>query len=542
MGRDVADWRRLRFLLGLLLIFGFCLYLPTLFHGVFTDDHVYLAYANRFLRQGDWRELHRFFVQPQNPVEFLPLRDLGYWLDFRIYGDEPAGFHATNLVWYGVSALAVFSLLRELSLFCRPDWADRATVLSLSGTVLFVVHPAHVEAVAWIASRKDLMAGAFGMLSIAALTRSIGSEWPWSRLLLSAALLLMACFSKASAMTHVVMATLLIGVGWRLSPASSRFRMASSLLVLWMITVLVFLIHWQAGETSGIRIENHPGAWAVIDRASRILTALIGILLLPLQLRFYYDVFLFGSWHWLVSASALTLFIVSLGVLSRKRSLWAFGIVLLFSPLLVYLQFSPFTTWSLASERFVFVSVAGLSLVMVDLFGRIGRPRMIIVSLLLLVAPCSALVWARVADWGEGSTLLSREYDLQPSFHNAIRDRIVLTLLPEQRYEQAYALAREIPAPYVADALVKLVTAERIDRQVRGAAAQLSEEANHEAQQRKCEAVSALRTAVSLFRQKIAIEPDVSYNNILRTLDRELEFRYAESSSAACLEGGVTRE
>lgn len=68
----------------------------------------------------------------------------------------------------------------------------------------------------------------------------------------------------------------------------------------------------------------------------------------------------FCSYHWEVFAKAFAM---------------GNGVVLIFAPLLVYLQLMPFTSWSLASERYVFVPVAGLALVLIDLLGRMRKTR-----------------------------------------------------------------------------------------------------------------------------------------------------------------------
>lgn len=221
MNASARDWQRLQNVLLLLLVLSFCLYLPTLLHDTFADDEIYLAYMNRFLRQAPWSDLYQLFQKPQNPWEFLPLRDFTYWLDFRIYGDEPNGFHVTNLLWYAASGLSVFWLFRELILLCRPAWAACASVLSLCGALLFVVHPAHVEVAAWIASRKDLIAGTLTFFSLAVLTRAMRRSWPAREVAFAALLLFAACFGKASAMTGILFVTVLFVVGWRASPSVS---------------------------------------------------------------------------------------------------------------------------------------------------------------------------------------------------------------------------------------------------------------------------------------------------------------------------------
>jgi hypothetical protein len=535
---SARDWQRLQNILLLLLVLSFCLYLPTLLHDAFADDEIYLAYMNRFLRQAPWSDLYQLLLKPQNPWEFLPLRDFTYWLDFRIYGDDPNGFHLTNLLWYAASGLAVFWLFRELILLCRPAWAARASVLSLCGVLFFVIHPAHVEVAAWIASRKDLIAGTLAFLSMAMLARAMRRGWPAHQMLLAALLLFAACFGKASAMTGILFVTVLFGAGWRASPRVGRAKKLGALALFWILVAVAFLIHLKVGESTGIRIENHPGLFLMFERASRIFTAQMGILLFPYPLRFYYDVYQLGDWHWVVSAGATLLLIVSLVVLLLRRSLWALGVVLAFSPLIVYLQLMPFTTWSLASERFVFVSVAGLALVLVDLFGRLRSPKVIGGLLLLVVVPCALIVWSRIDDWGSKKTLLDHEYALQPGFHNAIRDRIGFTLVPEKRYAEAAALARQVPRPYAAEALLAFVDAEQAYRQVSDARSSVVGKEDAVLRQNFCSAVVKLRSARRSGYAQIPLETDVSYNNILRSLDQRLKYLDGDAK-VMCVDDGV---
>lgn len=526
-----TDWLRLRNILVLLLVFSFCLYLPTLFHYGFADDDIYLAYANRFLRLSNWTELYQLFLKPANPWEFLPLRDFTYWLDFRIYGDELSGFHATNLLWYGASGAAVYGLFRELIRLCRPAWTDHASILALCGTLLFMVHPAHVEVVAWIASRKDLIAATLQFMSLALLARALRRGWPVHLLLSAALLLFAACFGKGSAMTGIVVATALFTMVWNASPEIAVSRKFTLLLSFWALITLAFVIHLQVGASHGIRIENHPGMFVMFDRASRILVSLIGIVLFPYPLHLYHDVYRLGDWHWLVSTSLALLGLASLWRLSISRSLWAIGVVLMLAPLAVYLQLMPFTTWSLASERFVFVSVAGLALVLIDVCGRIASANTITTLLLVIVLPCAFLVWSRVDEWEYKKNLLEREYTLQPDFHNAIRDHIVFTLLPERRYTEAAVLARQLERPYAVDVLLALINAEGAFQLMNDARRSDPKKVPVALRHNFCSTVENLRSAIDNGYAHTPNEPDISYNNILRNAGWALKYQYADSKA-----------
>jgi hypothetical protein len=496
------------------------MYLRTLFQEPFADDEIYLAFTNRFLRYAPWTELYKLLLGPANPWEFLPLRDFTYWLDFRLFGDAFAGFHFSNLVWYALSIAGASCLFRELVVFCRPDWEERANVLALSGALLFAAHPAHVEAAAWVASRKDLIAGSLGLFSLALLANAMRGGGSARKVIASAALLFLACFGKASATTLVIPASALLLAGFRAS--QKKAEKLRILALFWGAIGLACVIHAKVGASTGIHIENDPGVFAMLERASRITSALTGILIFPWPLRFYHDVYRLGVWHWLLSAGALALCLASFGALMKKPRLWAFGVVLVFSPMAIYLQFAPFSTWSLASERFVFVSVAGVGVLFADLLGRMTRPRAL---LALLILPCVFATWTRIGEWGGlGNALLDNEYRHQPDFHNAIRDRILFVLIPEKRHDEARALAKKLRRDYAVEAMLLSIDADLAYEPFRNHSP--SEASASGAGPKFCEASARLGKSIDAGRKRMRTEADISYNSILNMLERARKYRF----------------
>lgn len=90
-------------------------------------------------------------------ANYSPAHLLSYMLDHSLGGLDPVAFHASNSVWGAAVAVLVYVVARMLT---RSFWAA-----AIAGA-LFVVHPAHVEAIAWISSRKDLVAAAFALLAM----------------------------------------------------------------------------------------------------------------------------------------------------------------------------------------------------------------------------------------------------------------------------------------------------------------------------------------------------------------------------------------
>jgi len=93
-----------------------------------------------------------------------PLTWLSLMLDVDLFGQGPAGPHVTNLVFHLANTVLLFLLLRRLTL---------ATGRSAFVAALFALHPLHVESVAWIAERKDVLSTFFGLLTLDAWGRYV---------------------------------------------------------------------------------------------------------------------------------------------------------------------------------------------------------------------------------------------------------------------------------------------------------------------------------------------------------------------------------
>ncbi len=86
-----------------------------------------------------------------------PVTWLSHTLDAEIFGNNPAGPHLVNLLFHAANAVLLFLLLHQMT---------AATWRSALVAALFALHPLHVESVAWIAERKDLLCGFFFFLTL----------------------------------------------------------------------------------------------------------------------------------------------------------------------------------------------------------------------------------------------------------------------------------------------------------------------------------------------------------------------------------------
>ena len=86
-----------------------------------------------------------------------PLTWLSLMLDDQVYGLEPGGYHLTNIFLHGATAILLFIVLRQMTGFL---WRSAFVA------ALFAVHPLHVESVAWVSERKDVLSALFFMLAL----------------------------------------------------------------------------------------------------------------------------------------------------------------------------------------------------------------------------------------------------------------------------------------------------------------------------------------------------------------------------------------
>ncbi|MCP5066705.1 MAG: tetratricopeptide repeat protein [bacterium] len=139
-------------------------YFPVVGHEFISlDDQVYFV-ANPHLDGAlGLDDLRSAFLEPYS-ANWIPLTSLSIALDNALYGTNPAGIHVTNVVLHGAGAALLFLALVGMT---------RHWVASLFVAAVFVVHPIHVESVAWASERKDVLAGFFWMATLVAYARYI---------------------------------------------------------------------------------------------------------------------------------------------------------------------------------------------------------------------------------------------------------------------------------------------------------------------------------------------------------------------------------
>lgn len=295
------------------------IYWPSINGEFLLDDDILLT-RSALIHAPDG--LYRFWLT-REPIDYYPVSNSALWLEWRLWGMDPTGYHVASVLFHLVSVFLLWAILLRL-----------AVPGAFFAAFLFAVHPVNVESVAWIAQHKGMLALMFSLLSAYCLLRdesppasatrpeektakgqkrgrhfdestpvrsAVGtSGWYW--LALAAGLLGM--LSKSS--LAVLPVLLLLVLAWDRPLRRRDFIRLSP----WMISgiVIAAVNVWFKTRESGFRdaglVERLLGAagtvWFYLYKA-----------LWPLDLAFIYpqwhiDV---GSWRWwlpLIAALAMT--------------------------------------------------------------------------------------------------------------------------------------------------------------------------------------------------------------------------------------------
>jgi len=171
-------------LVGLMLaLVTLLVYLPVCFHDfIFFDDTGYVL-DNHAVQAGLTWPGFKWAFAGWHASNWHPLTWLSHMLDCQLVGLNPGAQHFINALFHAANTILLFHLWRRLTGKLWPSAIIAA---------LFAWHPLHVESVAWIAERKDVLSTLFGLLAVLAYVNYVkGSRWGywWSLVLFALGLM-----------------------------------------------------------------------------------------------------------------------------------------------------------------------------------------------------------------------------------------------------------------------------------------------------------------------------------------------------------------
>lgn len=188
---------------GILFIFLATLasYYPVMWKGDFIWDDGQYVTGNQTLKDPDG--LSQIWLEPSSSPNYYPMVFTTFWVEYRLWRDDPRGYHLTNVLLHAVNAILVLIVLVRLKV---PG--------ALVAAAVFAVHPVHVESVAWIAERKNVLSGFFFLAGVLSWLRFLETRSWWQYLCL------VVCFLGAMLSKTVVctMPVVLLLLAWYRDP------------------------------------------------------------------------------------------------------------------------------------------------------------------------------------------------------------------------------------------------------------------------------------------------------------------------------------
>ena len=418
--------------LGLLVIVS---YLPAMVWGGFVWDD------NLCIKVDPVREvsgLQQIWFSPSAIEEedhYWPLVYTTFWLEHKLWGFDPTGYHIVNVLLHLANTLLLWHLLRRLAV--PGAWVVAA---------VFAVHPLHVESVAWVIERKDVLSGLFYLAAVLAWMRFVEQPNPrwyvWSLVLYVAGLL-----SKSIVVT--LPAALLIWHWWKQGRVTSTNLLR---LVPFCVVGLVITVGDLSFYRSGASTSFDYSLTERILIAARALWFYAGKLLWPSELAVIYprwDIRVYDplAWGYLVAAVAL---VVALWHFRRQLGRGPLAGALFFavtlSPVLGFVDYG-YMNYAFVADRFQYLAGIGVMAVVISAAaygvrrlsglwqkGALGVAAVVIVVLGLLT-------WRQANIWRDDEILNRHIIALNPQARNAHR-HLGKALYNQGRYEEALDVAR----------------------------------------------------------------------------------------------------
>jgi protein O-mannosyl-transferase len=341
-----------------------------------------------------------------SPYEFNwhPLTWISHMADVSCFADRPLGHHMVNLALHIANTLLLFGLLRYTT---RRLWPCALVA------AFFALHPLHVQSVAWVAERKDVLSTFFWLAAMwmyAAYARKPGG------IRYACVLLLFALGLMSKPMLVTLPLVLLLMDWWPLQRPMAAWRD-----IRWLLAEkvpLLVLAMLSAAVTITVQAGAMPNAQRV-DIWMRITNGLvsylryIGEMLWPADLAIFYPYPAVAMyWQAAVSLVLLTGISVLAAYLARRYRYLAAGWFWYLITLLPVIGFIQVGDQSHA-DRYTYVPLIGLFIIIAWAAGDmvaarpVYRPLIALAGVAILVA-CSAVTWRQVGYWKDDLSIFCR--------------------------------------------------------------------------------------------------------------------------------------
>ncbi len=353
-------FRSAAFRAALIVVLTIGAYWPATHAGFIWDDKPLIT-ENRLVRAGDG--LRRFWFTTE-PPDYYPLTWSVWWLEWRLWGNNPTGYHLLNVLLHAANAVLVWQALQRLKV--AGAWV---------AALVFAVHPVNVATVAWISEQKNTLSLLFFLIACLLYLRfddESRRRWYW----LSLAAFLLALLSK----TAVVMlpVVLLLCVWWRRRQLRTKDWLLSAPFFLVSLVFGLVTIWFQSQRALEGAVVRPEGFWERLAAAGWVPWFYLWKALWPVDLMVIYPKWRVEPSQWLSYAPGLA-WLICFAVCYRKRTSWGrpllFGLGYFVGMLFPVLGFfdQGFYVYALVADHWQYHAIIGVIAVVVAAWGPLLR-------------------------------------------------------------------------------------------------------------------------------------------------------------------------
>jgi hypothetical protein len=402
--------------------------------GFVSDDIIYFI-DNKFINTFDFETILRYGAIG---YDYAPFRDLSFALDYRLWGENPFGFHLTSVLLFGVIVVVTRYFFVSLnSILCGGKTYENVDILSFLTALTVAVHPNHREVVYAVFNRGALLTVLFSICSVIMFVRFLSTEAKNRHYYyaVSIVLFISALMSREYSLTLPFAIAMLVFFDRR---SKNKTMDRLSLVPFFVVSVIFFIV-----------FRKFAIAGQYITQESSLISDLASKSSLAIKIVFFYLVRMFTSLGQINFEGSTSLTVLSVAVVGGLvfLSLWnrqkfpqlLYGLLFYLACLLPFLNV--YKTLPIVSPRYSFLSCLGLFFILMSI-PFVGRIRVV-----PFLCVCATFIWTmttmyKTDYWKDNLTFW--EFNAARENTSYVNKQLGYAYYSGKRYEKAFETLRSV--------------------------------------------------------------------------------------------------
>jgi protein O-mannosyl-transferase len=409
--------------LAIVLVTTFIIYLRATSFDLllFWDDNSYIT-NNDHIKALHWENIRLIFTNFYTS-NYQPITMLFYAIEYKIGHGQAFIFHFINILFHLLNTYLVYVFIRKIS--------PKNAMVALITAAFFAVHPMHVESVAWVAERKDVMYSFFFLLSLIIYLKYLESK-ELKHLAATLILFVLSCLSKSAA---VIFPLVLLLIDYY-SARRLNWKMAIEKIPFFIISLVFGIVAIYSQKSSGVLQDWAPNM-SFIEHLAIVSFSFVSYFFkafIPVNLSaiYPYPIEIGKTLSAIYFLSILFVGIALFFVWYSRR--WGkdilFGFLFFVITIILVLQFIPVGS-AIMADRYTYIPYIGIFFIVGKIYERLSTKlsaknsfqKISLSVLFIFFIGFSIISFGRVKVWENDDTLFSDVIKKYPNCSNAYVNR-----------------------------------------------------------------------------------------------------------------------